>query len=117
MRLFSFSFLFLFINVVHACETAEIVHEEKKIKLCYNKQSEQYLSLDCKNIKNCFLKKNITFQFMPDQSPGFSLCYQLGGSPFFAEVVGKKDKVPMCFMKPYFIDQESLFLEFKKVKP
>lgn len=115
-------FLLLFLsllvmNLGHACETSGFSHDDKQIKVCYDKKTERYLSPECKNVKTCFLGKKIEFQFRPDQSPGFSLCYQLGGSPFFATVSNKNTTVPMCFIKPYYIDQESLFLEFKKVKP
>lgn len=117
MRFFLLSLSLFLTNAGHACETAQFSHDEKQIKVCYDKKTERYLSIDCKNIATCFLTKKIDFQFRQDQSPGFSLCYQLGGSPFFAKVSVKKETVPMCFMKPYYIDQETLFLEFKKVKP
>ncbi|WP_408096661.1 hypothetical protein ACJVC5_16620 [Peredibacter sp. HCB2-198] len=104
-------------QIVHACELVEIIHNEKKVKVCFDKKTELYLSEDCKDIEKCFLQKKIEFKFFPDQSPGFSLCYQLEGKPFFARVVGQKEKVPMCYKAPYYVDQEHLFMSFKQVKP
>ena len=117
VRFLSFVLILFSVQMVHACELVEIIHNEKKVKVCFDKKTEHYLSADCKNVEKCFLQKKIEFKFFSDQSPGFSLCYQLDGKPFFAEVVGKTEKVPMCFKKPYYIDQENLFMSFKKVKP
>lgn len=117
MRYFALSLILVSVEMVHACELVEIIHNEKKVKVCFNKKTERYLSAECKSIETCFIQKKIEFKFFPDQSPGFSLCYQLEGKPFFAEVSGKSEKVPMCFKAPYYVDQEHLFMSFKKVKP
>jgi len=99
-----------------ACDKAILEHQGKNIELCHDKAKDLYLSKSCSSLKTCFFEKKITLQFNPNQSPGFSLCYQLGGDAFFGVVRGVKDKVPFCFKKGHYADQESLLLQYRSGK-
>lgn len=92
-----------------ACETnRELSHNKGKHSLCYDQKKNSYLSKSCKDLGICFFEKKITLETYEDQSPGFSLCYQLGGEPFFGEITGSKSKIPMCLLNNQYADQESL---------
>lgn len=97
-------------------EKKELLYEEKSITLCYEKKKELYLSERCKDIKKSFLTKDINFKIYPNQSPGFSLCYQLGGEAFFGSIKGHETKIPMCKSGEHFIDQENLLGIYIKSK-
>lgn len=90
-----------------------MVHQGKTVELCHDQKKDLYLSKDCSSLEKCFFEKKVTLQFYPNQSPGFSLCYQLGGDAFFVTISGVKDKIPMCQKKGHFADQESLLLHYK----
>lgn len=99
-----------------ACVKAVLEHKGKQIELCHDKEKDLYLSKSCKNIADCFFEKKIDLKFYANQSPGFSLCYQLGGDAFFGVVRGVKDKIPFCFKNGHYADQESLLLHYRSSK-
>ena len=100
-------------SLAWACEKTSLSYQGKTVELCFTKKTESYLSKNCDSVAKCFFKKKLKLQFYPNQSPGFSLCYQLGGDAFFGEVKGVEDKVPFCKMGDYFADQESLLLHYR----
>lgn len=104
--------IFVIFQTSHAwsCTPARLVHQGKSVLLCHDKKNDLYLSKNCKAVGECFFEKKIQMQFYPNQSPGFSLCYQLGGDAFFGEIEGLKEKVPMCQKNGFYADQESLLL-------
>lgn len=114
MKIFFIIFSVFIISHAYACEPTDIIHENNLVNVCYTKKKERYLSPNCTSIEKCFLKKKFTFHYFPNQSPGFSLCYQIDGLPFFAEIPGKKDRVPMCYKEPYYVDQDNLFMTYMK---
>ena len=67
-----------------------------------------FVSKNCSEIEKCFFKNTIELKTYPNQSPGFSLCYQLGGEPFFGVIKGQKDKEPICKKGEYFANHEAL---------
>lgn len=89
-----------------------LVKDQKEIKVCFDKKDQSYLSENCSSVKECFLKKKIIFKMYPNQSPGFSLCYQLEGTPFFAEIKKESKTIPFCELNSFFVDQESLAKAF-----
>lgn len=99
-----------------ACEKAETTFEDKTVVVCYDQKADSYLSESCKDVEKCFFDKKIELTYYANQSPGFSLCYQIKGKPFFAHIKGKKDTVPLCAKNSYFVDQETLMLTYKKIK-
>lgn len=100
-------------NLSWACSPAKLVYQGKNIEVCHDQKNDLYLSKNCKDLAQCFFEKKITLQFYPNQSPGFSLCYQLGGEAFFGQIQGQKETVPMCKKNEYFADQESLLLHYR----
>ena len=91
-----------------------IEYKGKTFDVCFDPKTELYLSPECSDIKTCFLKNKIEFQLYPNQSPGFSLCFQLGGDAFFGVIQGLEDKIPMCKIDNFIIDQENLMIALKK---
>ncbi len=99
-----------------SCEIKrELVVSEKSIALCYSKKQELYLSPECDEIKKCFFSKDIDLTIYANQSPGFSLCYQLNGEPFFGTIKNQLVKVPMCKLREQYIDQENLMESYFKM--
>lgn len=99
-----------------ACEKVETTFEEKPVTLCFDKKLDRYLSESCKDVAKCFFDKKIELKYYANQSPGFSLCYQIQGKPFFARIKGQKDTVPLCHKNLVFVDHESLLLAYKNLK-
>ncbi len=98
-----------------SCEIKKSVeYKGKTFAVCFDPKTELYLSPECSDIKTCFLKNKIEFQLYSNQSPGFSLCFQLGGDAFFGVIKGLEDKIPMCKIDNYIIDQENLIIASKK---
>ena len=101
-----------FVTNAHACDTpAFLIYKNQKIKVCQT--GIHYLSPNCKSVGECFFQKTIELKFYPNQSPGFSLCYQLGGKAFFGSIAGVKIKVPMCHKNGIYSDQEALLLHYR----
>ena len=100
-----------------SCEVKRIlVHNEKKISLCFKEKEELYLSPECETIDSCFKVKDLDLQFRQDQSPGFSLCYQSGGNAFFGVIEKEDEKIPLCEFKGRYVDQENLLLRWKALR-
>ena len=93
-----------------------LIQDNKKVSLCYEEKKQFYLSPECESVESCFKVKNLDLTFRQDQSPGFSLCYQMGGDAFFGVIEGLDEKIPFCEYKGRFIDQENLILEWKSFK-
>lgn len=109
-------FVILQSNLSLACVPAKLELRGKSIELCHDKVKNLYLSKSCSSIETCFFEKKIKLQFYPNQSPGFSLCYQLGGDAFFGIVKGVEDKIPFCFKNGHYADHESLLLQYRSSK-
>ena len=86
----------------------ELVYQGESIALCYEEKAEHYLSESCSKIQDCFFQKKIDLSIYPNQSPGFSLCFQLGGEPFFGRIKHYQLKIPLCKLNGHYIDQENL---------
>jgi hypothetical protein len=92
-----------------------LVHYGKKVSLCFKEKEQLYLSPECLTIESCFKIKDLRLNFVTDQSPGFSLCYQSGGIAFFGVIEKLDDKIPLCEFKGHFVDQENLTLRWKSL--
>ena len=110
-----FFFLAILILPVFASSEAQLLHDGKKIELLFDQKQKTYLSANCRSAKKCFFNKTIELKFYPDQSPGFTLCGQLGGEAFFGKVSGVSEKIPFCRKGDYFIDHEALLLEYRDI--
>ena len=111
MRLFLLnSFLFLIIPNVYG---AELIHAKKTIEMNFDQKLHTLVSKNCSDIEKCFFKKPFTLKSYPNQSPGFSLCYQLGGDPFFGEIKGQKEKEPICRKGEHFANHEALLYHYR----
>lgn len=105
--------------VLSECEgKKELLYQKEVVSLCHSSKNNLLVSEKCIGaLKKCFLKKKIKLMFQPNQSPGFSLCYQLDGHPFFGFIKGQKEKTPMCLIDGNYVDQENLLLAYKAEKP
>lgn len=100
-----------------SCEVKKtLIHEGKKISLCFNVKEELYFSPECETIESCFKIKDLELEFRQDQAPGFSLCYQAGGTAFFGVIEKVDEKIPFCEFKDRYVDQENLILRWKTLK-
>ena len=96
------------INNVFACNIVQVFYQTSKFDVCYIDNKKNYLSKECKTIKDCFpVSVKITETF-PNQSPGFTLCYAIKGEPIFAKVSNTENKIPVCKLGKSFVDIESL---------
>ena len=96
------------------CEKKAILtYKGKKVELCHDVERDSYLSEENLNLYSSFFTKKIKLAFYKNQSPGFSLCYQLGGDAFFGTILGLDKKIPMCQLKSHFTDQESLLVYYR----
>lgn len=75
--------------------------------LCHNAENGEYLSKSCASVEKCFPFSG-SMRVLPNQSPGFTMCYDLGGKPFFGKVDGVKQSVPFCGKDQKIVDTESL---------
>lgn len=116
MKGMMFFLLTILIFPVFASSQAELSYEGKKVELRFDEGQKTYLSSNCPSARKCFLNKTIELKFYPDQSPGFTLCGQLGGEAFFGEVTGVNEKIPFCKKGGFFIDHEALLLEYRNIK-
>lgn len=116
LKFIALSLLLITSSKAFACEKATLVSEGKKIELCFDKVKETYLSKNCSDVGKCFFDRNIVLTLKEDQSPGFTLCYELKGTPFFGVIEGKKEKVPMCKKGAFFADHEKIFYHYKGLK-
>lgn len=67
----------------------------------------------CEIAGSCFSIPN-ELKTSPNQNPLFSLCYQSGGTPYFAKLKSDGEKVPVCLKKEMkALDLESLMREYK----
>lgn len=101
-----------------ACETKILMrdNQQQNHKICYQSANQQYVSPACwGQVKKCFFKRPIKMQSYLNQSPGFSLCYQLGGNAFFATMENAKNKIPMCQLAGHYVDHSTLIHEYKKI--
>lgn len=98
-----------------ACDKVEIEHDQQKVILCFDKKADRYLSPHCDNVQKCFFKKKIEVKYYANQSPGFSICYQIDGEPFFAKIPGKDVSVPLCKLGDDFVDEDTLILTYKNL--
>lgn len=98
------------------CENTKILtHNGKKISLCFALKENLYLSLECSTVESCFKIKDLELSLVPDQSPGFSLCFQSGGKPFLGAIGNVEEKIPFCEFKGRFVDQENLMRRWKAI--
>lgn len=116
LRPLAVSIIFLLSNAFASqCEVkVQLESAEKKRELCHVEKKHLYVSASCQNIEKCFLSKKIDLTTSPNQSPGFSLCYQIEGKPFFGKISGKKQKVPLCEKNGHIVDLENLMLAYRK---
>lgn len=75
--------------------------------LCYGAKEKSYLSKSCKDVLSCFPYEN-GLKLVPNQSPGFTLCYSLKGEPFFEKVNGEKTSTSFCRREGKTVDMNSL---------
>jgi hypothetical protein len=94
-------------------KTAELLYEGRTHVLDLDEKKESYISKGCEDLKKCFFQTPVKLTIYQNQSPGFSLCYQLKGDAFFGEIKGLKEKIPMCQKDGKFADQESLLLYYR----
>jgi hypothetical protein len=87
---------------------AGVTHE-----LCHDPKSHSYLSEACKSVEACFELAQVQLQYYPNQSPGFSLCYQVGGTPFFSKAEGKS--LDFCEKNQRVSDIDGLLRAYKRV--
>lgn len=92
---------------------ATLTHEGKSVELKLDKERHTYLSSNCEDVGKCFFDKAVTLKTYPNQSPGFSLCYQLGGRPFFGTIQGEKDKEPICKKGDFFANHEAILYHYR----
>lgn len=105
-------------NSVEArCTNVQLTLKNEKIDICHFKDKDNYLSKNCRDPKSCFFEKSLpTIELDPKQSPGFTLCYQLKGEPFFGILSNKKTKVPMCKKGDFIADLDSLLIIYRDQK-
>lgn len=99
-----------------ACTNVKLLYKGETITLCHFKSTDSYLSKNCRDIGRCFLKEPVTLKGSPQQSPGFALCYQIQGEPFFGEIQGLKEKIPLCKKGDFIADQERILYHYKSLK-
>ena len=98
------------------CEKkVHLAYKGKKVELCHNEVKDTYLSEENLDLSGSFFNRDIKLALYKNQSPGFSLCYQLGGEAFFGPIHGLDKKIPMCRKKNHFADQESLLLHYRDI--
>jgi hypothetical protein len=98
------------------CEDPKILTlNGKKVTLCFTAKENLYLSLECSTVESCFKIKDLDLSLVPDQSPGFSLCFQSGGKPFLGAIGKVEEKIPFCEFKGRFADQENLMRRWKAI--
>lgn len=98
--------LLLMVNTSWACVEETLKSHEREIKVCYNPKDRSVYSKSCKSSSNCLKVKDLSLSMYPNQSPGFSICYQQGGKPFFGEFKGKR--YSFCEKDDLIVDTESL---------
>ncbi len=75
--------------------------------LCYEAKQKSYLSKTCTSVLACFPYEE-GLKLVPNQSPGFTLCYSLKGEPFFEKVNGEKVSTSFCRKDGKTVDLNSL---------
>lgn len=93
--------------------SAELIYSKKSVAMTFDQKLHTFISSNCTDIEKCFFSKPITLKSYPDQSPGFSLCYQLGGDPFFGVIKDQKEKEPICKKGDYFANHEALLYHYR----
>lgn len=102
------------INAKVNCEKkVQLTYKGKNLFLCHNAEKDTYSSTDGIDLGTSFFTRKVDLTYYKNQSPGFSLCYQLGGDAFFGQIAGLTKKIPMCRKKDFFADQESLLLYYR----
>jgi hypothetical protein len=84
----------------------------QKYKLCYIEKKHSYYSKECSKLEGCYPAKQVKLKFSGKQSPGFALCYQTEGAPFFGKVDGRT--VAFCKKEGKIIDTDSLLRFYQK---
>lgn len=108
--------LLILINNLFACELKEVSFKNKKYQICedISKKNQFYYSQKCKEISNCFdLALVNKINNYPNQSPLFTLCYDLKGVPGFAIIPGKKEKLEVCLKQNKLVGLEYLMYSFQ----
>lgn len=95
-----------------ACKVKTIVTEKSEHKLCHIDKTNSYYSKECSSLKDCYPARPIKFKFSGKQSPGFALCYQTEGTPFFSKLDGRT--VAFCRKEGKIIDTDSLLRHYQK---
>lgn len=106
--------LILQINFSYSCDEVHIKKMEENFSVCYTAHNKSYLSQHCKSVTSCFPITHRLTHVSPNQTPGFTLCYSVGGDPFFATVSNSITKIPFCKLGKNFVDIESLLLSQSK---
>ncbi len=75
--------------------------------LCFEAKEQRYLSQSCKDVLSCFPYEN-GLKLVPNQSPGFTLCYSLKGEPFFEKMNDEKNSTSFCRREGKTVDINSL---------
>lgn len=75
--------------------------------LCHDEKSGQFLSKGCESVKSCFPFEG-KFRVLPTQSPGFTMCYDMKGEPFFFKLEGQKTSLSFCRKGGKTVDIKSL---------
>jgi hypothetical protein len=75
--------------------------------LCHEAKEKRFLSKSCKSVLSCFPYQG-ELKLVPNQSPGFTLCYSLKGEPFFEKVNGEKTSTSFCRRDGKTVDINSL---------
>tara|TARA_B100001971_G_C18268010_1_gene596233 strand:- start:71549 stop:71905 length:357 start_codon:yes stop_codon:yes gene_type:complete len=86
-------------NALLACDAVELIGNNVKYQVCSTKSDNEffYYSKDCKEVNKCVDFKQIDkLKLFPNQSPLFSLCYQLKGTPLFTKHQKTKKTVEIC---------------------
>lgn len=115
IRFMKWSILLLLfqINNSAACTEVQVKYDGITSVVCFSSNKKLYLSKSCKNIEDCFTVTNKIDRIFPNQSPGFTLCYSINGTPFFATVSNDTKKIPFCKLGNHLTDIESLALAQK----
>lgn len=98
-----------------ACTNVKLKYKNEVLTICKFKDGS-YLSKNCRDPGRCFFDGKVKIDLDPSQSPGFTLCYAIKGEPFFGEIVGEKDKVPLCKKGAFIADQDKIFYHYKSLK-
>jgi hypothetical protein len=97
-------------------QSAKLTLKGEIIPLCHSLKENLYFSKGCQDLGACFFQeKDFKLVHYQNQSPGFSLCYQIGGEAFFGDVIGTKKRIPFCKKKGQYANQEALLLYYRDV--